>query len=141
IDESESEFSELDSETGPVLDRAAEFIGVTNPQASNVESSYSEVRSKITDTQKGLTEHDEKLSADLEDIEERVAELMTQLKDLNDNFHGDNGLKYDKIGEIENQDWYKDEQTGAFAQKIEDDPFFHLAGSASVSESQVVLGD
>src|SRR5699024_5460528 len=68
-------------------------------------------------------------------------ELMTQLKDLNDNFHGDNGLKYDKIGEIENQDWYKDEQTGAFAQKIEDDPFFHLAGSASVSESQVVLGD
>ncbi|MFD1850864.1 T7SS effector LXG polymorphic toxin [Oceanobacillus bengalensis] len=140
VQDARNKFDDLHARSGSLLSKASEFIATTSLPVGMVNSSYSSVIRKVNDTKTGLEERDSKVSADLRSVKDRIESLKQQIYDITNGYHGDNGIDYSKVSNIQSEAWYSNEGKAAFNQMLEDDPFRNDAGHASVWEDQWVTG-
>ena len=133
-------FTEIDDTAGQLLYRASELISTTSLGTSDVTGAYTKIFDHVENTKTGLEETDSNLKGLLEELTSRVFELQTHIFELSEVFRDKNGIKYSKLNEIPNRDWYTVESNHAFQEMQEDDPFVYNAGHASVAEGQWVAG-
>ncbi|MEI3612686.1 T7SS effector LXG polymorphic toxin [Pseudogracilibacillus sp. SO30301A] len=133
-------FTDIDDTAGQLLYKASEFISTTSLGTSDVTTAYTEIFDHIKKTKTGLEETDSSLKADLDHLITRVYELQTHIFELSETFRDKNGIKYSKLNEIPNQEWYTVENNHAFQEMQDDDPFVYHAGHASMAEGQWVAG-
>ncbi|KYG26017.1 T7SS effector LXG polymorphic toxin [Alkalihalobacillus trypoxylicola] len=140
IEQSKGDFYELQGRSAFLMSRASEFIATTSLPNFAVTSAYRDSEDEIKGHKDDLEAADTRAKNDLRNVESRVESLEQQLKDLQTVYRGEGGLAYDKIGKITNEKWYSDENTGAFAAKLEDDPFSVDTSKNSFYEDQWVGG-
>ncbi|GAF65091.1 hypothetical protein BTS2_1989 [Bacillus sp. TS-2] len=140
IEQSKGDFYDLQGRSTFLMSRASEFIATTSLPNFAVTSAYRDSEDEIKGHKDDLEAADTRAKNDLNNVESRVQSLEEQLKDLQTVYRGEGGLAYDKIDQITKENWYSNENTGAFAAKLEDDPFSVDRSKHSEHEGQWVAG-
>lgn len=140
VKHSNTAFDALDGRSGNLLSRASEFIATTNLPGQTVQAGYSDSIRQLNTFKADLSQTDSRAASDLSRVVERVETLKQQIADLSTVYRNQNGISYDKIGNITSEAWYSNENTAAFADMVEDDPFVSQTTRHTFYEDQWVAG-
>lgn len=140
IQNSNTAFDGLDARSSNLLSRASEFIATTSLPSSTVQAGYSSTIRQLDTFKNDLNQTDSRAVSDLQSVVERVETLKQQIADLSTVYRNQNGINYGKIGDITSEAWYSNENTAAFADMVEDDPFVSQTTRHAFYEDQWVAG-
>lgn len=140
VTNSERSFDHLHARSAGLLSRASEFISTTPLPGGKVTNAYHDVITKVDKTKTDLHDHDSKVTSDLKTVEARVDALKRQISDITNHYHSQNDISLSKLNHLTAEDWYTNENKGAFKKMAEDDPFKYSAGSVALYEDQWVQG-
>ncbi|MEJ8764809.1 T7SS effector LXG polymorphic toxin [Oceanobacillus sp. HCA-5259] len=140
VQNSNNVFDALDGKSGNLLSRASKFIATTNLPSQTVQAGYRDSIQQLNTFKQELSQTDSRAANDLSRLVERVETLKQQIADLSTVYRNQNGINYDKIGDITSEAWYSNENTAAFADMVEDDPFVSETTRHAFYEDQWVAG-
>ncbi len=140
VQNSNTAFDALDARSSNLLSRASEFIATTSLPSSTVQAGYSSTIRQLDTFKNDLNQTDSRAVSDLQSVVERVETLKQQIADLSTVYRNQNGINYDRIGNITSEAWYSNENNAAFATMLEDDPFISETTRHTFYEDQWVAG-
>lgn len=120
---------------------AAEYIPITNSQSTDLDTDFQAILVFFSETTTNFTDADSDALAKAETIYERIQELTTSIKNINENYYDSQGnIALDKVANIPNEPWYSQEPTTTLMGIMDEDPYHYGAGADAVAEDQWAVG-